>query len=87
MTGFILSDRSPLNDGWLVFGQLLSECVSPARTDTPAAPYERARVSLTVRLLNILRDWWQRPRSEAANTPAIDAATRLEVLVRGRFSQ
>jgi hypothetical protein len=90
MSGFIPSDRSPMTDGWLVFGRLLSESVSPARAlvDEPRDGEPRdgdARVLGRWRLLDRLPGWWRRPLSAAGRTSSIDVATRLESAVRGSF--
>lgn len=86
MTPATPSPRSPINDGWIVFGRMLSDSFGPATgalQDPPLAGAIRGPGPL-----RRLREWWARPSANTArigSSPAADAATRLDILVRGGF--
>lgn len=84
MTPATPSPRSPINDGWIVFGRMLSDsfCKPASEVQDPVLAIATRRPGLFRRL----REWLTRPSADTAglgSSPSVDAVTGLDILVRG----
>jgi hypothetical protein len=79
-------EADPINGGWLIFGNLMTESFRPAPRPFSLHPKE-ARVLRLMRHLHRLLIWLTRPLPDASSSCATDAATRLEILTRGGFQR
>ena len=78
------STRGPINDGWIVYGTMLSDCFCQPADALQAAPL--ADAIRGAGLIRRLRACWSRPAATPArfgSSHATDAATHLEIVLRG----